>query len=232
MKELQLIQDKERLRKFICSLPDILADILCSYQKSLLYLCGSEILICCAKASDAETLFLNSQSLKKAAASVEASRITLRSIGSEYRRSLLVRLSSTTSTIMNQTEPQQHTDSRILTISEWDLKKELCQFDGTGGAKVVRFFDDQSIDCAGSVELSSGVPSNDWIRLDHKSLWIPEEFSTFKSKLMSEVELKNYPYTAYLANGQKCRFVVDARLSNYRGNLVRIVKVHSCVPVY
>lgn len=234
-------QDEQILKKFVDSFPAMPSEsrvpvlLFKILQASSVFLANEEVLIYCPTWQNAHALFLRKKYFLKVAAEVRASRITFTSLqdgplGKYYKRSAKVQ-SILASTIMPQNLPKTSQDSRILTISEWDLKQELCQFQGAGGAKVIRVFDNQSIDCAGNVEKSSGVKSNDWLRLDHASLWIPEEFSNFKSELISKVELRNYSYVAHLADLQKCRFVVDARLAFYRGDLVRIVKVHNCDPI-
>lgn len=225
LKQNLIQQDQTTIKLFLGSSPKLPASVL---TKCFISLMGDEILICCQEKIDAHALWLRRKHLKKPAAEIGASRITLILMGSAWRHSLLVNNFPIAPTIMNQNPT---TDTRVLTIPEWELKKELCEFQGVGGAKVVRFADNQSIDCNERVELSSGVRPNDWLKLDHRSLWVPEEFSTFKDNLVKNIELRNYPYVAYLANLQKCRFVVDARLAIYRGDLVRIVKVHSCNPI-
>jgi|GEM_PF-4012715 len=107
---------------------------------------------------------------------------------------------------------------QVPTISEWDLFKEVAQFEGPAG--VLLFWPDLGLLNNERIELSSDVLPNEWVRHNHVGDHIEDELRKYKSRLLREGHLKNYSY----ATKKHVKMTVDARLAMYRGDLIRIVK--------
>lgn len=126
---------------------------------------------------------------------------------------------------------QQNEDSLIHVveqISDIDLYKELLDWGHSGS--VLRMSDGLGLFNNGRVHLAGGVSPSEWLKLDHNRFHLPEELNRYTGTLLRDREIRNFSYNASWPNGQIHQFTVNARLANYRGELVRIVKVVECVP--
>ncbi len=125
--------------------------------------------------------------------------------------------------VAESTMAQQDTVlTRVRPISDEDLISEVLGC--SDPTSVVRFSDNLGLFSNSRIEISSGAKPNDWVGKNMADYWMGEELSKFRSRLLSDLELRNYFYTAYLFTGEKANFTVNARLVVYRGDLVRVVK--------
>lgn len=122
------------------------------------------------------------------------------------------------------------TSPKIQTVTDnFELFKEVYSWEGS--ASILRMSDNRGLFSNQRVELASGVRPNDWLKLKHEDYWPADELSKYIKNLHSKVEMRGYQYTARLITGVLCQYVVDVRLIFYNGDLARLVKVHSCVPL-
>lgn len=113
----------------------------------------------------------------------------------------------------------EHFSGRIVTVPDSELITEVLGFERS--AYIIRFSDDRGLF---SNEKIKFIRPNDWQGINIANYWVADELGRFKQDLMKDVELRDYSYIAYLFTGEKAKFTVDARLANYRGDLVRVVK--------
>ena len=118
--------------------------------------------------------------------------------------------------------PADFSIASIEDIEDIDLAKEIFSFSGSAAA--VRFHDDKGLLSNQRIELLSGVRPNDWQGKTMSSYWPADELLKFKRALLKDGRVENYQYVAFLMTGQKAQYKVDARLAQYRGDLIRIVK--------
>jgi hypothetical protein len=119
--------------------------------------------------------------------------------------------------------------SRIPSEREEDIIAEVLGYEGA--AYIIRVSDDNGLLSNSRIQQSSGTNPNDWVGKRISNYWIEEELLRYKQTLMREVSLSNFSYVAYLFTGEAARFTVDARLTYYRGDLVRLVKSLACEPI-
>jgi hypothetical protein len=179
-----------------------------------LSLIGDEVLITCPDQSVFKELFVNNKDLQSSAQQVNIGRITL--IFESDKHSIPV-------------GQKLQLNPRVTTLRGIELYQLLYSFDGE--AKALRMLDSSSIASNGKTEKTSGVKPLDWLKMRNSDYWIPEHLSNFTGRLMSDVAIKNYEYTAFLVNYQKCKFNVDAQLFLFEGELIRVVKCNSVEPV-
>ncbi len=160
-----------------------------------------------------------------------ANPLTCVTIATEERRISFPGDTSYRVVIPNMELKVQNLDASALrnTISseqELDIITEILGFEGS--ASMVRFADDNGLFSNSRINLSSGAVANDWVGKRMSDYWIPDELSRYKQALLESTRVSNFSYIAYLFTGQAAKFTVDARLTYYRGDLVRVVKNVAC----
>jgi hypothetical protein len=221
----EIAQDAEALKKFIQASSKVCQELL---RDCYLATIGDELLITCPSLVVQKALYLRHRRISKIAHRAIAVQSVTYLVGSKKR----VTLPTNTNELiqpMLQDQSAITAPQGIIAIPDLDLYQELANFPGS--ATAVRFFDDSGIANNERVEATSGVHANDWVRVRNQDFWMPGELTSFKQRLLQDKKITNYSYTAFLVNGIKCRFTVDARLALVRGQLTRIVKVNDCVPV-
>lgn len=226
-----LPSESNRVQAFLNSSPVLCRKIL--LECKLTDVDGSILISAPEKSRAAHALTLRGDHIKRAALLSGASHVLIAE-GDEIWCSLPTQ--ENINPIMQQIQPastQLADPPNLIAVPTFhsllELATELENF--PGGATAVRFFDDASIACNNLVEATSGKRPNDWSKMAHRDYWNSDDLSLYKQRLLRDKRLTNYSYTAYLATGQKCLFTVDAFLSQFRGDLIRVVKVQSCVPV-
>lgn len=125
-------------------------------------------------------------------------------------------------------------DSQLIKpMAESELITEILGYDG-GSCCLLRMADDSPLFSNTRTEATSGIKPNDWIKVkDHSPWWLGTELSDYKARLLQDGRLNNYSYAARFigAGGQVHRFTVNTRLVEYRGDVCRLVKNVSCVPI-
>lgn len=121
----------------------------------------------------------------------------------------------------------------IKPMAESDLISEVLGYDG-GSCCLLRMADDSPLFSNAKTESTSGIKANDWIKVkDHSPWWLGTELSDYKTRLLRDGGVQNYSYAARFigAGGQVHQFTVNTRLVEYRGDVCRLVKNVSCVPI-
>jgi len=113
-------------------------------------------------------------------------------------------------------------------VSDLDIYKELLDWKHSGS--ILRMSDGLGLFNNGLTHMACGIRSSDWLKLDHNSYHLQEELDRYVGSLVRDREIREFSYRAFWPNGQIHEFTVNARLANYRDELVRIVKVVDCVP--
>jgi hypothetical protein len=119
--------------------------------------------------------------------------------------------------------------SRILAEREDEIIAEVMGYGNA--AYIIGLLDDKGIFSNSRIHASSGIDPNKWVGNRLTKLWIDNELPKFKETLLKDINVSNYSYYAHLFTGQKARFTVDARLTYFRGDPVRIVKTLACEPM-
>lgn len=125
---------------------------------------------------------------------------------------------------INKKMPDNNTKI-IIPQAQDDAMIECLSYDGACG--IVRMADHKGLFSNEKIIISSKAHPNDWVGKNMADYWIKPELDTYIFRLLREGELRNYSYVAKLMNGENARLTVNARLIEWRGDLVRIVKTLS-----
>ncbi|MFM6204048.1 MAG: hypothetical protein ACKPEN_21240 [Planktothrix sp.] len=135
--------------------------------------------------------------------------------------------------INKNTDIKTSSNQLIRPMAESELISEILGYDG-GSCCLLRMADDSPLFSNNSTERTSGIRPNDWIKVkDHSPWWLGTELSDYKARLLRDGGVNNYSYAARFigAGGQVHQFTVNTRLVDYRGDICRLVKNVSCVPI-
>ena len=135
--------------------------------------------------------------------------------------------------INKNTDIETSSNQLIRPMAESELITEILGYDG-GSCCLLRMSDDSPLFSNNSTASTSGIRPNDWIKVkDHSPWWLGTELSDYKTRLIRDGSVNDYSYAARFigAGGQIHRFTVNTRLVDYRGDVCRLVKNVSCVPI-
>lgn len=118
--------------------------------------------------------------------------------------------------------------NEIIRLPDRDLENEVRSHQGS--ASIIRMEDSKGLFANDRIHEGSGAKRNDWIGVDMRRYWIDGELKRYLEALNGDRILSGFSYIAPFFNGQLHRFVVDARLVWYGGDLCRLVKVVNCIP--
>ena len=131
------------------------------------------------------------------------------------------------------TDIETSSNQLIKPMAESELIAEILGYNG-GSCCLLRMSDDSPLFSNNSTASTSGIRPNDWIKVkDHSPWWLGTELSDYKARLIRDRSVNDYSYAARFigAGGQVHQFTVNTRLVDYRGDICRLVKNVSCVPI-
>ena len=131
------------------------------------------------------------------------------------------------------TDIETSSNQLIKPMVESELITEILGYNG-GSCCLLRMSDDSPLFSNNSTASTSGIRPNDWIKVkDHSPWWLGSELSDYKARLIRDGNVNDYSYAARFigAGGQVHQFTVNTRLVDYRGDICRLVKNVSCVPI-